>query len=124
MSDKKLATFVTVHRDGESTTFGPGEKLPKWAREQITNPNVWAEDDEGKAGEDGGGNSADAGGDGGGEESPLQVPPKAGAGSGADAWRAYAVEAAKRAGLNIELDDAASRGDIIAALDDAKIATE
>ncbi|MDD7930074.1 hypothetical protein [Microbacterium thalli] len=65
-------------------------------------------------------------GDGGGsdEDAPLVVPPKAGAGSGADVWRAYAVEAAKRAGLKIAFDDAASRGDIIAALDDAKIATE
>lgn len=65
-------------------------------------------------------------GDGGGsdEDAPLVIPPKAGTGSGADAWRAYAVEAVKRAGLNIEFDDAATRGDIIAALDDAKIATE
>ncbi len=67
-----------------------------------------------------------ADGDGGGsdEEPELIIPPKAGAGSGADAWRAYAVEAVKRAGLNIAFDDAATRGDIIAALDDAKIATE
>jgi hypothetical protein len=65
-------------------------------------------------------------GDGGGsdEDAPLVIPPKAGTGSGADAWRAYAVEAVKRAGLNIAFDDAATRGDIIAALDDAKIATE
>lgn len=69
--------------------------------------------------------SAPDGDDGGsGEEPQLTIPPKAGAGSGADAWRAYAVEAVKRAGLNIEFDASATRGDIIAALDDAKIATE
>lgn len=70
--------------------------------------------------------SAPDGDDGGGsdEDAPLVIPPKAGTGSGADAWRAYAVEAVKRAGLNIAFDDAATRGDIIAALDDAKIATE
>lgn len=65
-------------------------------------------------------------GDGGGsdEDAPLVIPPKAGAGSSADAWRDYATKATARAGLNIEFDAEASRGDIIAALDDAKIATE
>lgn len=59
-----------------------------------------------------------------GEDTPLVIPPKAGAGSSADAWRDYASKATARAGLNIEFDAEASRGDIIAALDDAKIATE
>lgn len=40
---KKLNTNVTVHNldNGESGTFGPGDELPAWAEEAITNPDVW-----------------------------------------------------------------------------------
>lgn len=54
----------------------------------------------------------------------IAVPPRAGAGSSADVWRTYAIEATKARGLNIELPDDASRADIIAALNGAGIPTE
>ncbi len=51
-------------------------------------------------------------------------PPKAGAGSGIDTWRAYAVTAATKNGLQIEIPDDAKRDEIIEALSDAGIPTE
>lgn len=69
---------------------------------------------DGASGSDGGSQDAET----------LQVPPKGGAGSGADAWRAYAVGAAKAKGLNIEIPEGAGREDIIEALNGAGIATE
>lgn len=52
---KTLKTYVTVYpRDddgrviGAGQTFGPDDKLPDWARKQISNSDVWeGEDDEG-----------------------------------------------------------------------------
>lgn len=58
------------------------------------------------------------------QEQPLIIPPKSGAGSAADAWRAYAVAAAKRAGLNIDIPGDATRADIIDALNGVQIPTE
>ncbi len=53
----KLATNVTVHdENGAPVTFGPGDDLPDWAVEAITNPDVWADesdvDDDGQEGDD------------------------------------------------------------------------
>lgn len=54
----------------------------------------------------------------------LVIPPKSGAGSGVEAWAAYAKAAVDRAGLKIAFEPDATRGDIIEALETAKIATE
>lgn len=54
----------------------------------------------------------------------LTVPPKAGPGSGAKAWREYAAQAAAAAGLSIDIPEDASKADIIEALDEAQIPTE
>jgi hypothetical protein len=54
----------------------------------------------------------------------LPVPPLTGAGSGTDVWRAYAIAAAAKAGLQLEIADDAKRGDIVEALKSAGIATE
>lgn len=53
--------------------------------------------------------------------STLTIPPMVGEGSGADAWRAYALAAAAERGFQIELDEGAKRKDIIAALEAAEI---
>lgn len=46
MADKKLKALVTVHDEqGVAHLFGPNDTLPGWAREKITNPNVWEGDD-------------------------------------------------------------------------------
>ncbi|MGX9346636.1 hypothetical protein [Microbacterium sp. KNMS] len=59
-----------------------------------------------------------------GAQTALTAPPKAGAGSGTDVWRAYAVEAVKANGLNVEIPEGATRADIIEALEAAQIPTE
>ena len=53
--------------------------------------------------------------------SALTIPPMVGEGSGADAWRTYALAAAAERGFQIELADDAKRKDIIAALEAAEI---
>lgn len=74
-------------------TFGPGDDVPAWAAERITNPEVLAQE------------SAPAPQDG-----PVE-PPRAGRGASAKAWSAYAAE------LGVEVQDGATREDIIAAVD-------
>lgn len=38
-----LVTFVHLtDEDGVSRGFGPGDEVPAWAVEKITNPDVWA----------------------------------------------------------------------------------
>lgn len=56
--------------------------------------------------------------------SDLQAPAKAGPGSGKQAWRAYALQAAKKRELEIEIPEDATREDIITALEEAQIPTE
>ena len=42
MAGKQLKSLVTVHDEqGVAHLFGPHDVLPDWAREKITNPNVW-----------------------------------------------------------------------------------
>lgn len=41
-----LNTFVhLVDGDGVPHVFGPGSEIPDWAREAITNPDVWCDDE-------------------------------------------------------------------------------
>ncbi|ONI65632.1 hypothetical protein CSIV_04960 [Microbacterium sp. CSI-V] len=66
-----------------------------------------------------------AGGDTGSPDAPApSLPPRGGAGSGADAWRAYGVEAAKAQGLEIDIPSDATKTDIIDALKGAGIPVE
>lgn len=45
-AQQQLSCTVTVHdADGAPHAFGPGDDVPKWAREAITNPDVWADPD-------------------------------------------------------------------------------
>jgi hypothetical protein len=38
----KLIGYVTVHdEDGSPFTFAPGDDVPGWAADKITNPAVW-----------------------------------------------------------------------------------
>lgn len=91
---------ANVYVDG--VLYGPaGESPPKDVAERITNPKAWAgtvdaDDDSGEAG----------------------IPPKGGAGSGKDAWKAYADS------LGVAVDDEASRDDIVAAIEAAGHPTE
>lgn len=126
---KKLKTFVTVHdEDFVAHTFGPGEKVPAWAQKAITNPNVWAEG-EPTSGEDGeeseGGEESATGSSTGSSDATMpDLPPRGGPGSGANAWRAYGVAAAKAQGFEIDIPDDATKTDIIEALKSVDIPVE
>lgn len=44
---RRLVGYVdVVGPDGGSHCFGPGDELPEWAYEKITNPSVWATEPE------------------------------------------------------------------------------
>ncbi|GGO59113.1 hypothetical protein GCM10010910_01310 [Microbacterium nanhaiense] len=60
------------------------------------------------------------------ETSPAAptVPPKAGPGSSAKAWREYGVRETSARGMNIDIPEDASKADIIDALESAGIPTE
>jgi hypothetical protein len=103
---KKLNTFVHAHEvtedggPGRSQQFGPGDKVPDWARKVITNPKVWEGDDE--PGDEPEGDLFEP------------EPPRSGKGSGLDAWRSYADR------IGVELEDGMTRDDVIAAVDLSK----
>jgi hypothetical protein len=108
MSGRQLSSTVTVTgEDGLFVTFGPGDHIPGWAAKQIDNPKAWADTDESAPEPVRGGPvdlSTGAGSDG---ENPHGLPPKAGSGSGLDAWVAKATE------LGITVPENPSRGDVI-----------
>jgi len=105
----RLNCFVPVMDDVlQVHVFGPDDEVPVWAVAKITNPDVWAIS---------GGRAHQA-------EIPHEVPPRRGAGSSTDAWRAHAVTQVAAAGLNIDIPDDATRNDIIAALEAAGLRTE
>lgn len=43
MSKRILNGYVHLFRDGELVTLAPGEEVPEWATEFVTNPAVFAE---------------------------------------------------------------------------------
>lgn len=98
---RKLNTYVHV---GENR-YGPGDDVPDEVAEQITNPYVWVDDDQPTAH-----TPVDV------ESTSVQVekPPTSGAGSGRDAWAAYA--AVQGVTVTADMDRAA----IIAAVDAGK----
>ncbi|PSO52511.1 MAG: hypothetical protein BRC31_04650 [Actinobacteria bacterium QS_5_72_10] len=105
MADDELATSVSLANPStgihEMFVAGtPTGDLPDWARQRITNPDVWRGD--------GGASSASVP-----DSSELKRPPESGAGSGRESWAAYAAE------LGVEVTDDMGRDDIIAAVDAA-----
>lgn len=102
----QLNTYVHVHGPDGSVAFGPGDDVPAWARKQITRDDVWGDADKATptdADEPDTGDSSDV---------PAE-PPRAGAGSGIDAWRDFA----SHPDVDLDVDPDASRDDIIAAWD-------
>lgn len=107
MAGRKHRLGVTVWlraEDGSPRGFGPGDTVPDWARKQITNPDVWLDEDEDVLDESDG------------DSTP---PPMHGAGAGKDAWAAYAADRGV-----VDVPEDAKRGDIIALLTAAGIPTE
>jgi hypothetical protein len=104
MADDELAISVSMVNPGTGIheMFVAGtlaDELPDWARERITNPDVWR--------------SADGDGGASPESGELERPPESGAGSGRESWAAYADE------LGVDVTDDMGRDDIIAAVDAA-----
>lgn len=97
----------TVHipdpETGETRAFGPGMDVPDDVAALITNPKAWADDTEAPAPAE--------------PPSPVEEgpPPRSGAGSGRDAWAAYA------AANDFEVAADAGRDDIIEQLAEAGI---
>ncbi|TLF33235.1 hypothetical protein [Microbacterium sp. 5K110] len=98
-----------------------GDKIPKGVKvgdhllAEKNADDVYA--DEGK--EDGAGSDTGSSG-----ASEPSLPPRGGAGSGAGAWRAYGVAAAKAKGLEIDIPADATKTDIIEALKSVDIPVE
>jgi hypothetical protein len=96
---RKLNTFVHV---GENR-YGPDDDVPDEVSAQITNPDVWADDTQPRS------LTPVAA-----ERVLVDRPPTSGAGSGRDAWAAYAN------GQGITVTDDMDRTAIIAAVDAGK----
>jgi hypothetical protein len=100
---RRLRSHVHVHDDhGASHVFAPGDDVPEWAAERITNPKAWADDEPVTP-------TAEPEAD----DVDVSEPPRSGPGSGEAAWAEYA------AARGLEVPDGASRKDIIAAVDAA-----
>lgn len=91
----KLTSYVHVQDDqGANHVFGPDDSVPGWAKKKITNPKAW---DKAPAKSE--------------EPDPNAAPPRAGAGSGKEAWVAFAAK------HDVQLSDDATREDYIAELE-------
>ncbi|WP_227979979.1 hypothetical protein [Nocardia spumae] len=104
----RLNCFVYVTDEtGGVHAFGPDSALPAWARDKISNPNVWAKDDKTEAAPE-----ADAVDDDHGDG----PPPQGGAGASRAKWAAYAEA------NNVVVQEDWKREDIIAACEAAGVA--
>ncbi|MDF9718114.1 hypothetical protein [Nocardioides sp. ChNu-99] len=97
---KKITAYVTVG----ATTYPPGV-VPDAVAKEITNPKAWA------TGPTSPGEDPDADADAAGSGSDAGEPPRAGKGSGVDAWAAYAKT------LGLEVKDDATRDELIELVD-------
>lgn len=124
---RRLVQYVWLSDPDTGTPvgFGPDDHVPSWAEELIENPDAWGEgegatpkrlhsDNAGQSRADvpdpGGSSSPPAGGGDG-------PPPMVGAGSGRDAWAAYADA------KGFQVEDGDKRAGIIAALEAAGVPT-
>lgn len=109
---RRAAAYVHV----AGRWFAPGDVVPAEYADQIRNPAVWGEDEvplePGKPrGWAKGGPAKDR------DPEVAPVPPRSGAGSGKDAWAAYAEA------NDVLVPDGAGRDDIVALLEEAGVPT-
>ena len=120
---RRLAVYVTVAGDPSSgqgfATFGPDDEVPDWAAKQMGD-HVWANggsdpdaDAAARAAAD-----ADAKAKADADAAASGIPARAGAGSSKEAWTEYAGS------LNVDVAEAKTRDDIIAAIEAAGHPTE
>lgn len=98
MGRRLVATVILPDPEGgHPRVFSPGDDVPEWAADRITNPAAWASDD---------------------PESTQPVgserPPMSGKGSGRNAWAAYAET------IGVAVDADMTREDIAAAVEEAE----
>lgn len=108
---RRLRSYVHVPVGLDWVVYGPDDEVPAEHAALITNPKAWAHDEaptKDVTGEEPKAASA----------TELSEPPRAGAGSGRDAWVAFAASR----GVHVEDED--KRDDIIAALADAGVIDE
>ena len=99
MAELRAAVYVDDPNEvGKSVLFVPGDEVPDWAAALITNPNCWVDGELPKGKDSGPAADGDA-------------PPRAGKGSGRAEWAAYAES------VGVQVDDDATRDEIIAAVD-------
>lgn len=112
MGGRRLAVNVALSDPATNlpSVFEAGTVPPDWAAAEITNPAAWESDEPSDVTDDvvvltGSADPADA------EPKVVEMPPKAGAGAGTEAWVAYARH------LGLEVSDKAPRGDVIEAVE-------
>ena len=110
----RLICYVHVHKDGESHAFGPSDDVPAWARELITNPDVWDDTTEDMPA----GSGDDAAAQRPVDNDPDGPPPKSGQGASRARWAEYA------AANDVEVPPDAKREDIISACEKAQVAVD
>lgn len=106
---RRLNTFVLVHNsDGvTSKAYGPDDVIPAEVAKLITNPKVWADGPPAESVTEATTTAPPAP-----EVPPVtEAPPRAGKGSSAPAWLAYATH------LGLTVPDGASKAAIIALVD-------
>lgn len=125
----RLAKAVSVRGRKGDVLFLPGQDVPEWAQKLITNPHVWASDEQDEQDspeaddvepdevDDTDDQYDDVEEDDSESTVAPPVPPKSGTGSGRDAWAAYA------SAYSVDVTDDMSRDDIFAALDEAGVTT-
>lgn len=107
--------------EGGPRVLAPGDKVPDWALEQITNPKAW----EGgrvpaaRPAPEAKPNSQQPDGTTPPAPAAVKPPPRGGAGSGRDPWAAYA-----RAAGHDSIAELATRDEILAALQAAGVPVE
>lgn len=95
---RRLGTYVHVFDgDGEKVgVFGPDDDVPAKAAALITNPDVWADEDQDESGGD-----------------EPSAPPLHGPGSGKEAWAAWAEH------LGLTVPAGSKKDDIVALVEQA-----
>lgn len=110
-----LNSTVIVRDDNfVSHVFLAGEEPPKWAVDKISNPDVWETHSITKPSAPAAQNALEVDA----VDEPVKIPPKAGRGSSAKAWAAYAAAN----GFAVESDATAS--EIREALQEQGVPTE
>jgi len=104
----RLRSHVHVNDDsGRTHVFGPGDQVPDWAAQKITNPKAWAQ----APYADPGGQDETAAGQG---QSPGDQTGRPAASASKDVWAAYASV------LGVQIPPGATKAEITAAVEAAE----